>query len=88
MAALTTGPVVVSLPAQARTNGRDDPEDDALEEAAGPGWLKNAYVLTAGAGIGLFAFSFVVLAVWPNRVLDEQIVRTQQLREVTKRPIF
>jgi cbb3-type cytochrome oxidase subunit 1/mono/diheme cytochrome c family protein len=77
VAALTTGPVVVSLPAQARTDGIDDREDDALEEAAGPGWLKNAYVLTAGAGIGLFAFSFVVLAVWPNRVLDAQIVQTQ-----------
>jgi mono/diheme cytochrome c family protein len=39
--------------------------------------LKNAYVLTAGAGFGLFAFSFVVLGLWPNRDLEEQIARTQ-----------
>ena len=39
-------------------------------------WLKNAYVLTAGAGFGLFAFSFVVLGLWPNRTLSDQIART------------
>ncbi len=44
---------------------------------AGFRWLKNAYVLTAGAGFGLFAFSFVVLGLWPNRTLDEEITRTQ-----------
>ncbi len=34
-------------------------------------------MLTAGAGFGLFAFSFVVLGLWPNRTLDEQIAQTQ-----------
>ena len=52
-------------------------QDDADEEVAGFRWLKNAYVLTAGAGFGLFAFSFVVLGLWPNRTLEEQIARTQ-----------
>ena len=46
---------------------RPGQQDDADEEVAGFRWLKNAYVLTAGAGFGLFAFSFVVLGLWPNR---------------------
>ena len=40
-------------------------------------WLKNAYVLIAGAGIGLFAFSFVVLGLWPNWMLVKQIAQTK-----------
>ena len=52
-------------------------QQDAEEEVAGFRWLKNAYVLTAGAGIVLFAFSFVVLGLWPNGTLADQVVRTQ-----------
>ena len=44
---------------------------------AGFRWLNNAYVLTAGAGFGLFALSFVVLGLWPNRTLEEQIAQTR-----------
>ena len=76
VAALTTGPVVVPAPVQVPTADTDE-QDDAEEEVAGFRWLKNAYVLTAGAGFGLFAFSFVVLGLWPNRTLEEQIARTQ-----------
>jgi cbb3-type cytochrome oxidase subunit 1/cbb3-type cytochrome oxidase cytochrome c subunit len=74
--ALTTGPVVVPAPAQVSTTDTGE-QDDADEEVAGFRWLKNAYVLTAGAGFGLFALSFVVLGLWPNRTLEEQIARTQ-----------
>ena len=76
VAALTTGPVVAPAPAQVPTTGAGE-QDDADEEVAGFRWLKNAYVLTAGAGFGLFAFSFIVLGVWPNRTLEEQMTRTQ-----------
>jgi cytochrome c oxidase cbb3-type subunit 2/cytochrome c oxidase cbb3-type subunit I/II len=50
------------------------PEGD---EVPGLAWLRNAYVITAVAGLGFFAMSFVVLAIWPNRVLDRQIAQTQ-----------
>ena len=76
VAALSTGPVVAPSPAQVPTAATGQ-QDDADEEVAGFRWLKNAYVLTAGAGFGLFAFSFVVLGLWPNRTLEEQIARTQ-----------
>jgi len=76
VAALTTGPVVAPAPAQV-TDADSSQQNDADEEVAGFRWLKNAYVLTAGAGFGLFAFSFVVLGLWPNRTLEEQIARTQ-----------
>jgi cbb3-type cytochrome oxidase subunit 1/cbb3-type cytochrome oxidase cytochrome c subunit/cytochrome c553 len=36
-------------------------------------WLGGAYAVTAVAGVGFFALSFVVLAVWPNRVLDREV---------------
>ena len=38
-----------------------------MTRSGGSSWLKNAYVLTAVAGFGLFAFSFVVLGLWPSR---------------------
>jgi len=76
VAALTTGPVVVPTVAQGMTADPGD-QGDSDEEVAGFHWLKNAYVLTAGAGCGLFALSFVVLGLWPNRTLGEQIARTQ-----------
>jgi cytochrome c oxidase cbb3-type subunit I/II len=76
VATLTTGPVVGSTLAQVPAEGTGE-QDDAEEEVAGLQWLKNAYVLTAGAGVGLFGFSFIVLGLWPNRTLAEQVARTQ-----------
>jgi cytochrome c oxidase cbb3-type subunit I/II len=78
VAALTTGPAGVPAPARVQTAETGE-QGDAEEEVAGFRWLQNAYVLTAGAGAGLFAFSFVVLGLWPNRMLDEQIARTQPI---------
>jgi cbb3-type cytochrome oxidase subunit 1/cbb3-type cytochrome oxidase cytochrome c subunit/mono/diheme cytochrome c family protein len=49
----------------------------ALRAPAGLAWLQNAYVLTAVAGVGVFGLSFVVLAVWPNQVLEAEIARTR-----------
>jgi mono/diheme cytochrome c family protein len=40
-------------------------------------WLKSAYVLTGVAGFGFFLFSFVVLAVWPNQTLEEEIAASR-----------
>ena len=75
VAALTTGPLVVFAQAQVPAEDAAEPADADLE-VAGFRWLKNAYVLTAGAGLGLFVFSFVVLGLWPNRTIEEQISRT------------
>ena len=40
-------------------------------------WLRNAYVLTAVAGLGFFLLSFLVLAVWPNQTLNKEIAETR-----------
>jgi cbb3-type cytochrome c oxidase subunit I len=42
-----------------------------------PQWLRNAYVLTGVAGFGCFLFSFVVLAIWPNQVLENEIAASR-----------
>ncbi len=78
VATLTTGTDVAVVPAQVPIEDTDQ-QDDAAEEVAGFRWLKNAYVLTAGAGFGLFVLSFVVLGLWPNRTLDEQVARMQPI---------
>lgn len=53
--------------------------DVGQEEQAIPAlrWLRNAYVLIAVAGLGFFLLSFLVLAVWPNRVLDQEIAESR-----------
>lgn len=76
VATLTTGPVVASATAQA-PSANADLEDGSDDVPAGLHWLKNAYVLTAGAGLVLFAFSFVVLGLWPNQTLKAKITETQ-----------
>ncbi|TWU22153.1 hypothetical protein Pla52o_32060 [Novipirellula galeiformis] len=40
-------------------------------------WLRHAYVLTGIAGVGFFALSFLVLAVWPNQELAKTIATTK-----------
>lgn len=75
--------VVLSMTTGTRATGeqRASPsaEADPVVHDSPPGldWLKRGYVLTAVAGLGLFAFSFVVLGVWPNRTLTTQIAETQ-----------
>jgi len=39
-------------------------------------WLRGAYAVTGIAGIGFFALSFLVLAVWPGREVTATIART------------
>ena len=75
VASLTTGPIVATAPVRV-PDADSGQQPDSEEEVAGFRWLKDAYVLTAGAGFGLFAFSFVVLGLWPNRTLQDQIART------------
>jgi cytochrome c oxidase cbb3-type subunit I/II len=77
---VTTGPrgeAVIATPtadANETSGAETAPEPpDALGEMPGLAWLRKAYVITAVAGLGFFVLSFVVLAVWPNQVLDRQI---------------
>ncbi len=82
---LSTGPVVATAPAAAAEESTEVLEqDDAEEEVPGLRWLKHAYVLTAGAGFGLFAFSFVVLGVWPNLTLENQIALTKPTERLAR----
>ncbi len=83
VAGMTTGKAVALTPAHVTAEDTDQP-DDAEVEVSGFPWLKNAYVLTAGAGLGLFAFSFVALGLWPNRLLDAEIARTQPMGRVAR----
>ena len=76
VAALTTGVLVDPAPALVASVASRE-HNDADAEVPGFRWLKNAYVLIAGAGIGLFAFSFVVLGLWPNWMLVKQIDQTK-----------
>jgi cbb3-type cytochrome oxidase subunit 1/mono/diheme cytochrome c family protein len=48
-----------------------------IEDTPGLSWLRQAYVITAMAGVGCFAFSFVILGVWPNQVLEREIAATK-----------
>jgi cbb3-type cytochrome c oxidase subunit I len=75
--AMLTGPVGAAAPAAAPAS-EVGPTEQVLEGIARSDrralpWLKSAYVLTGVAGFGFFLFSFVVLAVWPNQVLEREI---------------
>jgi len=78
---MTTGPV--GRLAETHATDDDSPgepvgdERDAPPHGRGLAWLQNAYVLTGCAGVGFFVFSFVVLAVWPNRALENRIARSR-----------
>jgi cytochrome c oxidase cbb3-type subunit I/II len=82
--ALTTGSVARQPEAQAppATSAEDQAGEELTQEIAdtsqptpaiGFAYLQTAYVLVAVAGLGLFVFSFVVLAVWPNQVLQARM---------------
>jgi cbb3-type cytochrome c oxidase subunit I len=84
--AMLTGPVGEPVPAApaletAAGGSGTAPEAFPIEESSSDeralSWLKSAYVLTGVAGLGSFLFSFVVLAVWPNRVLEAEIVASR-----------
>jgi cbb3-type cytochrome c oxidase subunit I/cbb3-type cytochrome c oxidase subunit II len=78
--ALLTGPVGETVAAESEETEQTRETFAAnvsRNEGRGIAWLKNAYVLTALAGFGFFLFSFVVLAVWPNRELEGQIASTR-----------
>lgn len=53
------------------------PVELAPDEAGKFAWLGSVYVLTGVAGIGCFAMSFLVLAVWPNQELARTIAQTK-----------
>ena len=72
--AVTSG-AAATAPAPAADTVDADPV--VHDSPPGLNWLKRGYVLTGVAGLGLFAFSFVVLGVWPNRTLTTQIAETR-----------
>ena len=78
VAAISTGPVAaISASLGGAAEGDRAARDLAHDSVNEIRWLTNAYILTAGAGVGLFALSFVVLGLWPNRVLNEQIAKSR-----------
>jgi cbb3-type cytochrome c oxidase subunit I len=76
---MTTGPkgqaIIAAAPLE--TNEASGAYAAMVEEVPGLAWLRNAYVITAVAGLGFFILSFVVLALWPNQVLDQQITEAR-----------
>jgi cbb3-type cytochrome c oxidase subunit II len=74
---LVTGPRTVvdsTVVAEAPTEEAEVPDTVALPGLA---FLRAAYGVTAIAGLGFFVLSFLVLAVWPNEVLEKQIAATR-----------
>jgi cytochrome c oxidase cbb3-type subunit I/II len=73
---LAQQPVPANAPQQS-----EEAIEEFREHNAGRGlaWLKNAYVLTAVAGVAFFLFSFVVLAVWPNQELEQRVLATRPI---------
>jgi cytochrome c oxidase cbb3-type subunit I/II len=70
-----TGPVRMAQ--AAATPPEPVGETEAIVHVPGLAWLRKAYVVTAVAGVGFFVLSFVVLAVWPNQVLEQQIAASR-----------
>jgi cbb3-type cytochrome c oxidase subunit I len=74
--ALTSG-LRAEEPALSESNSDSMAEGEAAAITASPAsWLKGAYVIIAVAGLGFFVVSFLVLAVWPNRVLEREMAQT------------
>lgn len=78
---LATGPRSESTWSQrsseAETEAGHPPANvSVIEDTPGLAWLRQAYVITAVAGVGCFAFSFVILGIWPSQVLEREIEAT------------
>lgn len=81
---VTTGPRAQAVAAAAMSDANNAPGLDygtvsqgTTGEVSGPAWLRNAYGITAVAGLGFFVLSFAALAVWPNQALEQQIAETR-----------
>jgi cbb3-type cytochrome c oxidase subunit I len=75
--AMLTGPVGRVVGDGWRVAREDDKHSSLPATRHAP--LATAYVLTGVAGLGCFLFSFVVLAVWPNRTLESEIAASRPL---------
>jgi cbb3-type cytochrome c oxidase subunit I len=74
--AMLTGPVGTVV----ASGGCQPPEEgvpQGVDTPRSPAVLGGAYMLTAVAGVGCFALSFVVLAVWPNQALEAEIAASR-----------
>jgi mono/diheme cytochrome c family protein len=76
--AMLTGPVGQAVSsAESETSSQESDGELSVAHGKALSWLRSAYVLTGVAGFGTFLFSFVVLAVWPNRTLEDEIAATR-----------
>ena len=76
--AMLTGPVGQAVSSRDSGVSSQEPEGGlSLTHGKALSWLRSAYVLTGVAGFGCFLFSFVVLAVWPNRTLEAEIAASR-----------
>jgi cbb3-type cytochrome oxidase cytochrome c subunit/cytochrome c553 len=51
--------------------------EEIEQHLPGLAWLRTAYGVMAIAGVGFFLLSFLLLAVWPNQVLEDVIASTR-----------
>lgn len=72
---LTTGPRIAAVPSAGEPPAGPIPGTEPAPALIRR--LNGAYTITAVAGLGLFAFSFLVLGVWPNATLIAQIEDSQ-----------
>lgn len=75
---LISGPktTVVAVPTRQRETSEDPTSFDVLllpQEDSWTKWLSRANVIAFVAGLGFFAFSFVVLAIVPGKQLEDEI---------------
>ncbi|MFM7151583.1 MAG: cbb3-type cytochrome c oxidase subunit I, partial [Gemmataceae bacterium] len=75
---MVVGPIQQVSERPGATHEDSEPATEASSpveaDPVGLGWLTSAHVILAIAGVGFFALSFLALAVWPNRVLQEKIL--------------
>src|SRR5262249_50136742 len=76
--AMLTGPVGQAVGSEESGTSIQESEGElSVAHGKALAWLRSAYVLTGVAGFGTFLFSFVVLAVWPNRALQAEIAASR-----------
>jgi mono/diheme cytochrome c family protein len=76
--AMLTGPVGQAVRSEeSETSSQESEGELSVAHGKALAWLRSAYVLTGVAGLGTFLFSFVVLAVWPNRTLQDEIAASR-----------
>ncbi len=75
--AMTTGVKLAAAPVPTAESAVSVEHEEAADDVPeGLHWLGRGYAIVALAGLGLFAFSFVALGIWPNEVLRAEIAQS------------